>query len=82
MLQHYLKSKPRDGTSTVEKYGVTFLYLHESMIDDLCEWKNFVKSTLKLEMKSSLQVRNNCTHTLMLFVSQPISSCIYKLPTN
>ena len=38
LLQHYLNSKPHDGTSTMEKYGVTFLCLHESMMDDLCEW--------------------------------------------
>ena len=38
LLQHYLKSKPHGSASTVEKYGMTFLHIHESMIDDLCEW--------------------------------------------
>lgn len=38
LLQHYLMCKPQIDASTVEKYGVTYLYLHESMIDDLCEW--------------------------------------------
>ena len=37
LLQHYLETKQHDA-STVNKYGVKFVHLHASEIDDLCEW--------------------------------------------
>ena len=37
LLQHYLETKLH-GASTVNKYGLKFVRLHASEIDDLCEW--------------------------------------------
>ena len=37
LLQHYLETKLH-GVSTVNKYGLKFVHLHASEIDDLCEW--------------------------------------------
>jgi hypothetical protein len=38
LLRHYLKNMPHISPSTMERYGNTYLRVHVSEMDDLCDW--------------------------------------------
>ena len=38
LLTHYLDSKPGLQASTKQKYGIPYVLLQQSQMDDLCQW--------------------------------------------